>query len=147
MAVRCTYDPESKGGRSEDGRKVKGTIHWVSAEHALTPEVNIYDHLFNTPNPAKCAEGETFLDHLNPESLKVITDAKIEPALAQVPIGESFQLERKGYFCMDLTSKPDQLVLNRTVALRDSWAKIEKQSAPQKGQKKGSSKKKEPKKN
>jgi glutaminyl-tRNA synthetase len=120
--VRCTYDPESKGGNTEDGRKVKGTIHWVSAEHAVDSEVRLYDHLFREISPG--ANGD-FMDDLNPDSLTT-ANAKLEPALAGVGVGEVVQFERSGYFCMDRDGTADKPVFNRTVALRDSWAKLEK---------------------
>ncbi|MFT5051714.1 MAG: glutaminyl-tRNA synthetase [Chlamydiales bacterium] len=127
--VRCTYDPETKGGDSADGRKVKGTIHWVSAQHAARAEIRIYDHLFNSPTPLDVPEGEDLTFNLNPESLVVLEDRPIEPSLAEPGAWETFQLERKGYFCVDcVDSRPGKLVLNRTVALRDSWAKLEKKS-------------------
>ncbi len=127
--IRCSYDPETRGGDSADGRKVRGTIHWVSIEHALDVEVRLYDHLFATPTPMKVEEGGHFTDNLNPDSLKVVR-AKVEPAVAESEAGVSFQLERQGYFCLDgIDSKPGKLVFNRAVALRDSWAKIEKQLA------------------
>jgi glutaminyl-tRNA synthetase len=128
--VRCTFDPETRGGDSADGRKVRGTIHWVSARHALTGEVRLYDHLFGTPDPDDVEEGSDFLSNLNPESLEVIADAKLEPALRDTEPEAPFQLERQGYFVADSKdSRPDALVLNRSVALRDSWAKIEKKLA------------------
>ncbi|MDP7062325.1 MAG: glutamine--tRNA ligase/YqeY domain fusion protein, partial [Planctomycetota bacterium] len=120
--VRCTYDPESKGGNTEDGRKVKGTIHWVSAAHAVDSEVRLYDHLFREPVPG--ASGD-FLDDLNPDSLETVK-AKLEPCLADIPVGELVQFERSGYFCQDRDSNGDKVVFNRTVALRDSWAKLER---------------------
>ena len=122
--VHCTYDPQTRGGYAPDGRKVQGTIHWVSAEHAVEAEVRIYDRLFNSPNPGKTEEGKTYLDNLNPDSLKVIK-AKVEPSLASANPGDHYQFERKGFFCTDLDSTPEHLVFNQTVALRDSWAKIE----------------------
>jgi len=127
--VRCTFDPETKGGDSADGRKVKGTIHWVSARHAARAEIRIYDHLFNKPNPLEVNEGEDFSVNLNPSSLAVLKDRPIEPSLAEPGAWRSFQLERQGYFCVDsVDSTPENLVLNRTVALRDSWSKLEKKA-------------------
>jgi len=125
--VRCTYDPETRGGNAPpDGRKVRGTIHWVSAQHAVDVEARLYDHLFATPDPNKVPEGGSWRDNLNPNSLERIT-AKVEPALAQVQPGDRVQFERRGYFCADIVdSKPGAPVFNRTVTLRDSWAKIEK---------------------
>jgi glutaminyl-tRNA synthetase len=123
--LRCTYDPATKGGWSQDGRKVKGTIHWVSAAHALHAEVRLYEHLFSVENPNAAEEGKTFLDYLNPDSLKTVT-AMLEPALADVAPGTRVQFERIGYFCADKDGTPGKPVFNRTVGLRDSWAKIEK---------------------
>jgi glutaminyl-tRNA synthetase len=125
VEVICTYDPATSGGYAPDGRKVQGTIHWVSAVHALSAEVRLYDRLFKSPSPGKDAEGVSFMDDLNPESLKVLTGCKVEPGLANVKSGDRFQFERKGFFCVDLDSKPGALVFNLTVPLRDSWAKIE----------------------
>ena len=121
VELRCTYDPETRGGDSPDGRKVKATLHWVSATHAVAAEVRLYDHLFNRPDPG--ADGD-FLDDINPDSLEVIADAKLEPSIVDIPTGERFQLERLGYFCVDLDSTPEKSVLNRTVTLRDTWAKL-----------------------
>ena len=123
--VRCTYDPATKGGWSEDGRKVKGTLHWVSAKHAVPAEVRLYDHLFAKEVPAQVEEGKTFRDNLNPNSL-VKVNAFLEPYLASLNPLDKVQFERLGYFCMDLDSTPEKLVFNRTVGLRDTWAKIEK---------------------
>jgi glutaminyl-tRNA synthetase len=125
IALRCTYDPATRGGDSPDGRKVKGTIHWVSAAHAIDAEVRLYDHLFTKPDPDDVAEGETYLANLNPKSLEVLT-AKLEPSLATAPVGSRCQFERLGYFCVDKDSTPGKLVFNRAVTLRDTWAKIEK---------------------
>ena len=128
VEVRCTYDPASRGGNSPDGRKVKSTIHWVSAKHAVTAEVRIYDKLFTNPNPSDVPEGGSFLDNLNPNSLEIIADAKLEPSLATAKAGDRIQFERIGYFCVDIESKPGALVFNRTLPLKDSWAKIEKKA-------------------
>ncbi len=125
VEVICTFDPATSGGYAPDGRKVQGTIHWVSAAHALNAEVRLYDRLFKSPSPGKDDEGGSFMDDLNPESLKVLTGCKVEPGLANVKSGDRFQFERKGFFCVDLDSKPGALVFNLTVPLRDSWAKIE----------------------
>ncbi|MCH2386531.1 MAG: glutamine--tRNA ligase, partial [Pedosphaera sp.] len=122
VELRCTYDPETRGGSAPDGRKVKGTLHWVSAAHAATAEVRLYDHLFARPDPG--AEGD-FLDDLNPDSLESLSDCKLEPALADTPEGQVVQFERLGYFSPDRDSAPGALVFNRTVALRDSWAKAQ----------------------
>jgi glutaminyl-tRNA synthetase len=124
--VRCTFDPESRGGSTPDGRKVKGTIHWVSAAHAVEAEVRLYDHLFRTPDPGDFPEGGRLTDNLNPDSLEVVR-ARLEPSLADAAPGERFQLERHGYFCADtVDSRPGAPVFNRSVALRDSWARLEK---------------------
>ena len=125
VEVRCTYDPATKGGWSEDGRKVKGTLHWVSAKHAVPAEVRLYDHLFAKEVPSQVEEGKTFRDNLNPNSL-VKVNAFLEPYLATLKPLDKVQFERLGYFCVDLDSTPEKLVFNRTVGLRDTWAKIEK---------------------
>ena len=126
--LHCTYDPETHGGSAPDGRKVKGTIHWVSASHAFEAPVRLYDRLFTAEDPSKEADGKTYLDHLNAESLEVIADAKLEPGLAKAEPGERFQFERLGYFCADTAdSQPGAPVFNRTVTLRDAWAKRQKQ--------------------
>ena len=124
MELRCTYDPESKGGATPDGRKIKGTIHWVSVPHAVSAEVRLYEHLFTSPTPGNTPEGVEFTDLLNPDSMRVVT-AQVEPALAEFPAGSRVQFERLGYFCVDPDSKPGAPVFNRTVTLKDSWAKIE----------------------
>ncbi|HOT95872.1 MAG TPA: glutamine--tRNA ligase/YqeY domain fusion protein [bacterium] len=125
--LHCSYDPASRGGGTPDGRKVKGTLHWVSAAHALDATVRLYDHLFTKPDPQEVAEDESFLDYLNPQSLQVIEHCKLEPVLAGAQPGERVQFERSGYFIADtMDSKPGAPVFNRTVSLRDSWAKIEK---------------------
>ena len=125
--IRCTIDPETRGGTVPDGRAVKGTLHWVSASHALDAEVRLYDRLFNHPFPDKVKDGETFLDHLNPDSLKIISNAKVEPYLKNAGVGNRYQFERVGYFCVDPDTEEGKLVFNRTIALRDTWSKIEKQ--------------------
>ncbi|MGI6038165.1 MAG: glutamine--tRNA ligase/YqeY domain fusion protein [Limnochordia bacterium] len=124
VELRCTYDPETKGGKAPDGRKVRGTIHWVSADHALTAEVRLYDHLFTVENPLDAEEGKTFLDYVNPDSVEILTDCRLEPALAQVAPLEPLQFERVGYFVLDPGSQGDKLIFNRSVGLRDTWAKI-----------------------
>lgn len=124
VELRCTYDPESKGGATPDGRKIKGTIHWVSVPHAVSAEVRLYEHLFTSPTPGNTPEGVEFTDLLNPDSMRVVT-AQVEPALAEFPAGARVQFERLGYFCVDPDSKPGAPVFNRTVTLKDSWAKIE----------------------
>ncbi|REJ70012.1 MAG: glutamine--tRNA ligase/YqeY domain fusion protein [Planctomycetota bacterium] len=131
--IRCTYDPATRGGNAPDGRKVKGTIHWVSAEHAVQAEVRLYDHLFAVPDPNEVAEGQDWTDHLNPQSIEVLSGAMVEPSLASAEPGARFQLERTGYFCVDsVDSRPDRLVLNRTVSLKDTWAKVQKQQLQKK---------------
>jgi glutaminyl-tRNA synthetase len=125
--IHCTYDPATRGGNNPpDGRKVKATIHWVSAAHALDAEVRLYDKLFIKPNPGLVEEGQDFTANLNPNSLEVVTQAKLEPSLASATVGSRHQFERLGYFCVDPDSAPGKLVFNRTVALKDTWAKIEK---------------------
>src|SRR5450631_382009 len=126
VEVHCTYDPATRGGNAPDGRKVKSTIHWVSAAHTLDAEVRIYDTLFTKPDPNDVAEGQEFTANLDPNSLEVIPHAKLEPSLANAPIEGRYQFERLGYFCVDPDSKPGHLVFNRTVALKDTWAKVEK---------------------
>jgi glutaminyl-tRNA synthetase len=127
IEVHCTYDPATRGGNNPpDGRKVKSTIHWVSAAHAIDAEVRIYENLFAKENPNETEEGQDFTANLNPNSLEVLTDAKLEPSLADAAIESRYQFERLGYFCVDPESKTGKLVFNRTVALKDSWAKIEK---------------------
>jgi glutaminyl-tRNA synthetase len=121
IELRCTYDPASKGGNSPDGRKVKATIHWVSAEHAIAAEVRNYNLLFNDPNPS--ADPDTFASQINPQSLEVLTDARLEPSLADAKLEVPVQFERQGYFCLDKDSAPGKLVFNRTIGLRDTYAK------------------------
>jgi len=128
--VHATYDPETRGGDSPDGRKVKATMHWVSAEHAFEAEVRVYDHLFKHPNPMAFRKGGSFKNHLNPDSKTVISGAKLEPSLGAAVVGETFQFERLGYFCGDpADSQSGAPVFNRSVALKDSWAKIQKQAS------------------
>jgi glutaminyl-tRNA synthetase len=124
VELRCTYDPATRGGDSPDGRKVQGTIHWVSAAQAMECELRLYDKLFTIPDPDAVEEGKDFLSVLNPDSLVVVHGAKIEPSVAQDPIGTRYQFERVGYFVSDPDSRPEALVFNRTVTLRDSWAKM-----------------------
>jgi len=127
VELHCTYDPATRGGYAPDGRKVRGTIHWVSAPHALDAEVRLYDHLFAKPDPTEVIEGEDFKANLNPQSLEVVMGAKVEPGLARALPGASIQFERLGYYCVDSEdSAADRLVFNRTVTLRDTWAKIAK---------------------
>ena len=128
VEVHCTYDPATRGGNAPDGRKVKSTIHWVSAAHALDAEVRIYDRLFTKEDPNQSEEGQEFTANLNPASLEVIAAAKLEPSLANAPVEGRYQFERLGYFCVDPDSKPGRLVFNRTVALKDTWAKVEKKN-------------------
>lgn len=125
VELRCTYDPATRGGDAPDGRKVKGTIHWVSAEHAIEAEARLYDHLFTKPDPDDVEEGQDYTANLNPDSLRVTT-AYVEPGVSRAPVGTCYQFERLGYFCVDRDSTQERLVFNRTVTLRDSWAKIEK---------------------
>jgi len=130
VELRCTYDPESRGGSAPDGRRVRGTLHWVSAAHAVQAEVRLYDRLFVRENPDAVEEGQDFLSYLNPQSLEVLRDCRLEPGLAAAAAGERFQFERLGYFCVDRErSAEDRPAFNRTVTLRDSWAKIEKSAA------------------
>lgn len=126
IELHCTYDPATRGGDSPDGRKVKGTIHWVSAAAAVEAEVRLYDHLFIKENPDEAEEGLDFKSNLNPNSLDTLTGCRVEPSLAGAEPGSRYQFERQGYFCVDPDSSAEKLVFNRTVALRDSWAKIEK---------------------
>jgi len=123
VELRCTYDPDTLGKQPE-GRKVKGVVHWVSAEHALTAEVRLYDRLFIKHNPDDVDDGEDYTSNLNPHSLDVLKGCRVERSLAEAASGDRYQFERLGYFCVD--SGPDELVFNRTVSLRDTWAKIEK---------------------
>jgi glutaminyl-tRNA synthetase len=126
VEVHCTYDPASRGGNSPDGRKVKSTIHWVSASHAVDAEVRLYETLFSKEDPGDVEEGKDFTSNLNPQSLEIVTGAKLEPSLANAPVEGRYQFERLGYFCVDPDAKPGAPVFNRTVALKDAWAKIEK---------------------
>jgi len=123
LEVHCTYDPATHGGDAPDGRRVRGTIHWVSAQHALPAEVRLYDRLFTVENP----DSDSFKEYLNPNSLEVI-EAFVEPSLANAEPGYRLQFERQGYFCVDPDTTPEKLVINRTVPLRDTWAKIAKKS-------------------
>jgi glutaminyl-tRNA synthetase len=129
VEVHCTYDSATRGGNSPpDGRKVKATIHWVSAAHAIDAEVRLYDNLFTKEDPNQTEEGKDFTSNLNPRSLEVLSPAKLEPSLAKAAVGSRYQFERLGYFCVDPDSAPGKLVFNRTVALKDTWAKIEKKT-------------------
>ena len=119
-AVHCTYDPASKGGNSPDGRKVKGTLHWVSAKNSIDFEARLYDRLFVNPNPSDESTG-SFKDNLNPESLTILSGCKLEDGIENLKVGDTFQFMRQGYFCVDTTSTEDKIVFNRTVALNSSW--------------------------
>ena len=126
VELYCTYDPESRGGSSPDGRRVQATLHWVSAEHAVDAEVHLYNHLFESADPSGGEDGGNFISGLNPESLVTLTSCKVEPSLVNAEPGARYQFERQGYFCVDaVDSAPGRLVFNRTVSLRDSWARIE----------------------
>jgi glutaminyl-tRNA synthetase len=127
VEIHCTYDPATRGGNAPDGRKVKSTIHWVSAGHAIDAEVRIYDTLFTKENPGETEEGQDFTANLNPKSLEIL-HGKLEPSLAAAAVAGRFQFERLGYFCVDPDSAPGKPVFNRTVGLKDTWAKIEKQT-------------------
>jgi glutaminyl-tRNA synthetase len=129
IELHCTYDPETRGGNTPDGRKVKSTIHWVSAAHAVDADVRLYETLFTKENPNEVEEGQDFTANLNPNSLDVLSDAKVEPGLANAVAGARLQFERLGYFCVDPDSKPGKPVFNRTIGLRDTWAKIEKRGS------------------
>jgi glutaminyl-tRNA synthetase len=128
VEVHCTYDPLSRGGNSPDGRKVKSTMHWVSAAHAISAEMRLYDKLFTKADPYDLEEGQDVLSNLNPNSIEILTGAKLEPSLASAKLEDRFQFERVGYFCLDPDSTAEKLVFNRTLALKDTWAKIEKKA-------------------
>jgi len=132
IEVHCTYDPATRGGNTPDGRKVKSTIHWVSAANAIDAEVRLYETLFTKEDPNDTKDGEDFTVNLNPQSLEVRNSAKLEPSLKNAPVGSRYQFERLGYFCVDLDSTPGKPVFNRTVALKDTWAKVEKKNQPRK---------------
>ena len=125
VELRCSYDPETRGGDAPDGRKVKGTLHWVSAPHAIDTEVRLYDKLFRSENPLNVPEDSDWTEDINPESLTVLKNCKLEPNISAASAGDIFQFERKGYFCLDQDSEPGRPIFNRTVTLRDSWAKIQ----------------------
>jgi glutaminyl-tRNA synthetase len=125
VELHCTYDPASRGGNSPDGRKVKSTMHWVSAAHAVDCEVRLYETLFAKENPNDVEEGQDFTANLNPNSLQVLTGCKLEPSVRGAEPGTRYQFERLGYFCVDTDSTAERPVFNRTVGLRDAWAKIE----------------------
>jgi glutaminyl-tRNA synthetase len=126
VELHCTYDPASRGGDSPDGRKVKATLHWVSAEHAIEAEVRLYDHLFVKEDPDDVEDGLDCRSNLNSGSLTALTSCRVEPSLAGAAPGGRYQFERQGYFCVDPGSSVEKLVFNRTVSLRDTWARIEK---------------------
>jgi glutaminyl-tRNA synthetase len=127
VELRCTYDPATIGGSAPDGRKVRGTIHWVSAPHAVEAEVRLYDHLFSQRDLGEVEEGHDYKEYVNPGSLEILTGCRVEPGLAKAEPGSRFQFERQGYYCLDTRdSSPGRLVFNRTVPLRDTWAKIER---------------------
>jgi glutaminyl-tRNA synthetase len=128
VELRCTYDPATRGGDAPDGRKVKGTLHWVAAEQSIPAEVRLYDRLFQVEDPMNVPEGKDVDVHLNPDSLVVLEDCRIEPSVTGASPGTRYQLERRGYFCVDRDSSDGKLVLNRTATLRDTWAKIAKQA-------------------
>jgi glutaminyl-tRNA synthetase len=131
--LRCTFDPETKSGSSQARRKVKATIHWVSAAHAVSAEARLYDHLFTKENPEDAPAGTDWLANLNPNSLEIVKDARVEPCLADAKKGELYQFERLGYFCVDpIDSRNGNLVFNRAVTLRDTWAKIAKSETARK---------------
>jgi glutaminyl-tRNA synthetase len=133
VELRCTYDPATRGGNAPDGRKVKGTIHWVSADRHVEAEVRLYDHLFAKPDPDDVPENGNYKDNLNPSSLEVLSGCKLEQSLASAKPGSRYQFERLGYFFVDPDSSPGKPVFNRTVTLVDTWAKIEKgQQQPKK---------------
>jgi glutaminyl-tRNA synthetase len=125
IEVYCTYDPETKGGQSPDGRKVQGTIHWVSSKYAIEAEARLYEHLFIKENPEEYPEGGSWRDNINPDSLKIVK-IKIEPTILEDDLNQKYQFERVGYFCFDKDSTKEKLIFNRTVTLRDTWAKISK---------------------
>ena len=126
VEIHCTYDPESRGGQTPDGRRVKGTLHWVSARHALDAEVRLYERLFTQADPNDVPEGHDYKDSLNPDSLQVLQGCKVEHTLAEAAPGNRYQFLRQGYFCVDPDSRPGSPVFNRTVTLRDTWAKMQK---------------------
>ena len=126
VEVHCTYDPETRGGDAPDGRKVKVTMHWVSAAHALEAEVRLYNHLFAKEDPNEVAEGGDWKENLNPDSLEVLKSCRVEPSLAEAAAGERYQFERVGYFSVDPDSTTGRPVFNRTVTLRDPWARLQK---------------------
>ncbi len=129
VELRCTYDPDTRGGDAKDGRKVKATLHWVSAAHAIPVEVRLYDYLLTVPDASEMDDDKDFMDYINPKSLEVIESAFVEPSIVGAPVGKQYQFERVGYFTVDPDSTPDKLVFNRTVTLKDDWVKVQKQAA------------------
>jgi glutaminyl-tRNA synthetase len=128
IALHCTYDPETRGGYAPDGRKVRGTLHWVSVDHSLDAEVRLYDRLFTKDNPLDAEDGKEFTDYINPRSLEILPGCKVEVSLNSAKPGDRYQFERKGYFCVDTESQSTHLVFNQTISLRDSWAKVQKRT-------------------
>jgi glutaminyl-tRNA synthetase len=128
IEIHCTYDPATRGGDAPDGRKVKSTIHWVSAAHAIDAEARLYETLFTKEDPNDVAEGQEFTVNLNPNSLETIPSAKLEPSVKDAAPLTRYQFERLGYFCVDKDSRPGRMAFNRTVTLKDTWAKIEKKT-------------------
>jgi glutaminyl-tRNA synthetase len=128
IELHCTYDPATRGGNTPDGRKVKSTIHWVSAAEAVDAEVRLYDTLFTKEDPNEVEEGQEFTANVNPNSLEVLTGCKVEPGLGNATPGTQYQFERMGYFYLDPDSVPGKPVFNRTIGLRDAWAKIEQRA-------------------
>jgi glutaminyl-tRNA synthetase len=128
IEIHCTYDPATRGGDAPDGRKVRGTLHWVSAAHSLPAEVRLYDRLFIKEDPNDVADGEDFTFYLNPASLETLYESRVEASLAEGAAGDRYQFERQGYFCIDPDSSDDRAVFNQIVALRDTWAKIQQRS-------------------
>jgi len=126
LELRCTYDPETRGGSAPDGRKVRATLHWVSEDTAVDAEVRLYDHMFEATDPSDVPEGVDWRDTFNRDSLEVLTGCKVEPSVRDISIEQGVQFERQGYFCLDNDSTPDRLVFNRTVPLRDTWARIQR---------------------
>ena len=130
IELRCAYDPETRSGSAQSNRKVKATLHWVSAAHALTAEVRLYDHLFTAENPDDVEEGGDWMRNINPNSLEILKSCRVEPHLGAATPGSRYQFERLGYFCVDAVDPSGGLMIfNRTVTLRDTWAKIEKRGA------------------
>ena len=127
VELRCTYDPDTRGGSAPDGRRPKATLHWVSAEHGVPAEVRLYDHLFRSPYPG--ADGCDLFEDLNPDSETVLRSCFVEPSLTGLPLGETVQFERLGYFCLDRDSVPTSLAFNRTLTLKDTWAKVQAQGS------------------